>query len=235
MFDQKQWKNFSDNHFLKWSPLPLEDKYFLKNKSCLDAGCGSGRAIRSMLLAGAKAVTGIDMGEGCVRNSISRNSEFKDRLDVRLASVLEIPFPDNTFDFVHCDGVLHHTTDSYRGFCELTRVLKPGGTLVIAVYGKGGLMNFAIYSARVLRRIIPQSLTLRIVKLLSSDPVTCYAVMDCMYVPIRNNYHESDIRKWLENAKMEGIRRINSTWGPYGYGNWMRGEGYIKFIGRKHG
>lgn len=232
-FDEQQWKQFSDDHFFKWSPLPFEDKDFFKNKSCLDAGCGSGRAIRSMLLAGAKSVSGIDMGEGCVRNSISRNAEFKDRLDVQQASVLEIPFPDNTFDFVHCDGVLHHTTDPYRGFCELTRVLKPGGTLVIAVYGRGGLMNFAIYSARLFRHIIPQSLTLKTMRLLSSDPVAWYAVMDCMYVPIRENYYESDILTWLKNAKMESIKRLDSCWGAYGYGRWMRGEGYIKFIARK--
>ncbi|HEY3418636.1 MAG TPA: class I SAM-dependent methyltransferase, partial [Armatimonadota bacterium] len=157
-FDRSQWELFSDDHFQKWSPLPVDDDFF-QNKRVLDAGCGSGRATRSILLGGAAQVCAIDMGEGCIRNTSERNADFADRLEARLASVLEIPYPDNSFDVVHCDGVLHHTTDPHKGFTELVRVLKPGGTLIMAVYGKGGLMNFAIYAARLFRHLIPQRFT----------------------------------------------------------------------------
>jgi len=108
-------EKFSDDHFKSWSPLPVEDGFF-RGKVCLDAGCGSGRAVRSLLLQGAAKVCAIDMGEGCIRNTRERNRDFADRLDARLASVLEIPFPDATFDVVHCDGVLHHTTGRSAAF-----------------------------------------------------------------------------------------------------------------------
>lgn len=231
-FDKSQWEKFSDDHFLKWSPLPLE-KDFFQDKICLDAGCGSGRAVRSMLLQGVKEVHAIDVGEGCVRNTRERNKEFANKLDVQLASVLNIPYPEEIFDFVHCDGVLHHTKNPERGFTELVRVLKPGGTLMVAVYGRGGLMNFAIYSSRLFRKIIPQSVTLKLCKLISRDPVVWYAVMDCMYVPIRLNYYGHEIKIWFENAGLVNLRRLDSTWGPYNYGRWMKGEGYIKFLGDK--
>jgi hypothetical protein len=57
--------------------------------------------------------------------------------------------------------------------------------------------------------------------------------MDCMYVPIRKNYYEREIRKWFEDAFLLDIKRLDSAWGPYAYGRWMRGEGYIKFMGQK--
>ena len=231
-FDRLQWEQFSKEHFEKWSPLPVEEGFF-QGKVCLDAGSGSGRAARSILLRGAAKVCAIDVGEGCVRNTRERNQEFRERLEVKQASVLDIPYPNDLFDVVHCDGVLHHTTDPEKGFSELVRVLKPGGVLVMAVYGRGGLMNFAIYSARLLRWAIPQRLTLGICKLLSKSPVTWYAVMDCMYVPIRRNYYEREIRAWFEEVGLLNVRRLDSTWGPYRYGRWMKGEGYLKFAAER--
>ncbi|MBF0436139.1 MAG: class I SAM-dependent methyltransferase [Magnetococcales bacterium] len=231
-FNQSQWEKFSDDHFFNWSKLPVDNTFFA-DKVCLDAGSGSGRAVRSMLIHGAAKVCAIDMGSGCVRNTKERNSSFSDRLEVQLASVLDIPYPDNTFDIVHCDGVLHHTTDPKRGFRELVRVLKPGGSIILGLYGRGGLMNFAIYAARLFRHIIPQALTLALVKRVSSDPVFWYAVMDCMYVPIRENYYEADILQWLREASLVNIQRLDSNWGAYGMGRWMKGEGYIKFLAEK--
>jgi len=232
-FHERQWETFSDNHFLNWSPLPAEDIDFIRGKLCLDAGCGSGRAVRSMFLSGADRVCAIDMGEGCVRNTKERNLPYAAKMEVQQASVLEIPYPDNTFDFVHCDGVLHHTTDPLRGFEELKRVLKPGGLMVVAVYGRGGLMNLAIYTSRLFRKIIPASFTFWLLKKLTSNPVTWYAIMDCMYVPIRENYYEYEVREWFEKGGFEDIVRMDSSWGPYGHGGWMKGEGYIKFKAKK--
>ncbi|MFH1023636.1 MAG: hypothetical protein V1809_09635 [Planctomycetota bacterium] len=105
--------------------------------------------------------------------------------------------------------------------------------MIMAVYGRGGLMNFAIYSARLFRHVIPLRLTFALCRVFSRNPVVWYAVLDCMYVPIRENYHDSDIRKWFEAAQMTDVRRLDSTWGPYGHGRWMRGDGYLKFTARK--
>ncbi|MBF0613913.1 MAG: methyltransferase domain-containing protein [Magnetococcales bacterium] len=231
-FSKEEWERFSNDHFHRWSPLPLPSG-FLKDQICLDAGCGSGRAVRSMLLEGAAKVYAIDMGEGCIRNTTERNAEYADRLDARLASVLNIPFEDNTFDFVHCDGVLHHTTDPQGGFRELHRVLKPGGKMVMAVYGKGGLMNLAIYTSRLFRHLIPEAVTWKLCHLISNNPVTWYAIMDCMYVPIRANYRDHEIRAWFDALGYRDVIRLDSTWGAYGMGRWMNGEGYLKFLAEK--
>ncbi len=230
-FNRIQWTQFSDDHFMKWSPLP--DSNIFKEKIVLDAGCGSGRACRSMLFQGAKKVVGIDMGKGCISNTNERNKDFSGRLEVKLASVLDVPYPDNTFDIVHCDEVLHHTTNPKKGFSELVRVLKPGGKIIIAVYGRGGFMNFAIYSARLFRRLIPLKWTFYLCKLISKNPVVWYSILDCMYVPIRENYYEHEIRRWFEDYNFDNIIRMDSAWGPYAYGRWMKGDGYIKFIADK--
>jgi len=48
----------------------------------------------------------------------------------------QLPYPDNTFDHLNCQGVIHHTTDTLQCLREFHRVIKPGGTLSFSVYYK---------------------------------------------------------------------------------------------------
>jgi len=50
------------------------------------------------------------------------------------ASVDNIPFHDNYFDFVMSLGVLHHIPDTQKGLKDLIAKLKPGGHALIYLY-----------------------------------------------------------------------------------------------------
>ena len=58
--------------------------------------------------------------------------------EVVQASVFALPFADAWFDSVICSEVIEHIPDDPRVIGELTRVLKPGGTLVLGTpdYGR---------------------------------------------------------------------------------------------------
>jgi ubiquinone/menaquinone biosynthesis C-methylase UbiE len=47
-----------------------------------------------------------------------------------------LPFPDNCFDIVYSNGVLHHSIDTEKCVDEVFRVLKPRGTTVIMLYSR---------------------------------------------------------------------------------------------------
>ena len=51
----------------------------------------------------------------------------------------ELKYPDNSFDFVFCKGVLHHTGNTYKGLSELKRVLKKDSNAFIYLYGSDGV------------------------------------------------------------------------------------------------
>ena len=53
-------------------------------------------------------------------------------VDVK-ADILELPFEDNSFDFVFCNHVLEHIEDDSRAMSELYRVMRPGGTGIFQV------------------------------------------------------------------------------------------------------
>ncbi len=50
-----------------------------------------------------------------------------------VASVYELPFPDEHFDVVLCMSVLEHLEDPRRGITEMRRVLRPGGRIIVSV------------------------------------------------------------------------------------------------------
>ncbi len=47
-----------------------------------------------------------------------------------------LPFPDDTFDVVYSNGVIHHTPNTHRVVREIHRVLKPGGKAIVMVYAE---------------------------------------------------------------------------------------------------
>lgn len=236
------FEELSELHWKRFHASGLPGDY-LVGKICLDAGCGSGRAVRSMLRSGAKLVWAIDIGKDCLANTQRRNGEYRDRLEIAAASVLKLPFQDNFFDFVHCDGVLHHTRDPFGGFKELVRVAKPGAPIMFGVYGAGGLLNVGIYGARLLHRLIPRSLAERVLKLCTADPIKHYVFLDPFYVPIRKVYRPRDIEAWARETKLTQMRRIvikteykgwNRVLKDYSsFGPWFRGEGYLMHIAFK--
>ena len=110
---------------------------WFKGKNCLDAGTGSGRYAVAMAMHGAR-VTACDISDAGLEIARVR-SEGVPNLTFKPGSVLDLPFPDATFDFVCCAGVLHHTPSIARGLDELTRVLQPDGKVFLLLYGTGGL------------------------------------------------------------------------------------------------
>ncbi|WP_008292707.1 class I SAM-dependent methyltransferase [Congregibacter litoralis] len=57
---------------------------------------------------------------------------FASNVDVQM-DITDIQLPENSFDSIHCSHVLEHVEDDHKAMTELFRVLKPGGTALLAV------------------------------------------------------------------------------------------------------
>ncbi len=59
------------------------------------------------------------------------------------ADICNLPFKDNTFDFIICNHVLEHIPDDTKAMQELYRVLAPNGTAIVQVpYDKNREITF---------------------------------------------------------------------------------------------
>jgi len=99
----------------------------------LDAGCGSGSLTTELARRNPQATfIGLDLNPAIAE--VYRASRDLANLHVVRASVFSVPAREEAFDFIWCNGVLHHTGDTRRGFDELARVTKRGGRLYAWLY-----------------------------------------------------------------------------------------------------
>jgi len=235
-YDQKRFDEsvelFNMRH-TRWG-IPLE---WFHGKTCLDAGCGGGRFVVALAKLGAERVEGVDISEEAITAAQERIKErgLEHRAHVRVGSVLDVPFPDQSFEYVVCSGVVHHTPDPKKGFNELVRVLKPGGKFFFSVYGKGGLVWMINDIGRLIAKVIPFKIMEGLWKVIGIPPNKRYNYLDNMYVPYCYRFTEKEIRTWLEDAGFENIRRVKFE--RYDYetlkSHFFHGEGWLQFYADK--
>ena len=113
----------------------LVDQQLPRPALVLEAGCGTGQLSNFLGMGWGRMVIG---GDICL-NSLRLAKSFRDRSSISNAHFLQMnlfrpPFPDETFDLIISNGVLHHTSDPEGGFRSIARKLKPGGCIIVGLY-----------------------------------------------------------------------------------------------------
>ena len=110
-----------------------------KGHRVLDLGCGTGTL--TLLLKQAQPgaeVVGLDADPQVL--GIARKKAARAKLEIAfdLGMAFKLPYPDNSFDRVISSLVFHHLTteNKIRASKEAFRVLRPGGELHVADFGK---------------------------------------------------------------------------------------------------
>lgn len=101
-------------------------------QNLLDAGCGYAYHTVRLARSGAR-VTAVDFSEvalSAARQTLER-AGLSDAVELRRADLTTLPFADSTFDSIVSWGVLMHIPSLEAALAELSRVLKPGGFLVL--------------------------------------------------------------------------------------------------------
>lgn len=102
-------------------------RHFGNGKKILDIGCGTGFFSKNLLEMGYE-VTSVDGSSLALEYSKKRGLE-----NLILSDACKLPFPDNSFDAVVALDILEHIKDDGAAVREWTRVLKPGGIMLIFV------------------------------------------------------------------------------------------------------
>jgi SAM-dependent methyltransferase len=96
----------------------------------LDVGCGSGNTACYIARELGVQVYGIDISEVMIAKANERAEQqgLKEKLEFRVADVLDLPFEDDWFDVVIVQSVLTPLPgDKKQAMREMVRVVRPGG------------------------------------------------------------------------------------------------------------
>jgi SAM-dependent methyltransferase len=133
------------------------DESAAKGMTVLDAGCGMGRYLRVAAELHPALLVGIDLSSA-VRAARELTTDLPE-VAVIQGDLLRLPFAPGSFDHVYSIGVLDHTPDPRRTFLNLSRVLKPGGRIVVWIYRKENPMVERVMNVhRAVSRQLPLNL-----------------------------------------------------------------------------
>ena len=129
-------------------------------------------------------------------------------------SVLDTGLASESYDLIYCTGVLHHIANTYAGLGELTRLLRPGGKILISLY------NAVAFAPRNLRRRITRRLgdedldrrvqwgrrlfpitTRRLTKATRNDHES--GLYDYFAIPYESYHTIGQVLKWFDQLGLE--------------------------------
>jgi 2-polyprenyl-3-methyl-5-hydroxy-6-metoxy-1,4-benzoquinol methylase/uncharacterized protein YbaR (Trm112 family) len=126
--DSQNGTTFSRQRFYsitEWKPEELAGKLVL------DVGCGSGRFSEVVLAAGGEVVA-MDLSSAV--DAARSNLGHHPKLHCVQASIYELPFRAELFDYVYCIGVIQHTPDPHRSVRCISRMVRTGGNVGLWIY-----------------------------------------------------------------------------------------------------
>ena len=104
----------------------------ISNSLALEVGCGAGRFVDVVSKFGAKLIIGVDITDAV--DAAYKNLGSRDNVFIIQADIYNMPFREQTFNFVYSIGVIHHTPEPKVAFDNMLIPLKNKGKIALSVY-----------------------------------------------------------------------------------------------------
>lgn len=119
--------------------MRLLDEQIPDNAKILEIGCGTGQLSNFLALKEGRTISAVDISS----KSLEMAQRFKDKNQLNNVTFSQMNlfkpiFKPESFDFVICTGVLHHTRNPFLGFQTISKFVKKGGFTVIGLYNTYG-------------------------------------------------------------------------------------------------
>lgn len=137
-------EQYEENPYPRWKIANMykyhegESKTSYDEMDLLVAGCGTGQHVLQTVIQYSKAhVTALDLSLASLAYAKRKIDEYGVKnIDFVHGDILNVAELGKQYDRIESCGVLHHMDDPMAGWRALTDILKPGGTMKIALYSE---------------------------------------------------------------------------------------------------
>jgi 2-polyprenyl-3-methyl-5-hydroxy-6-metoxy-1,4-benzoquinol methylase len=114
-----------------------EFKNWVSGKRVLDAGCGMGWYTDFLSDDNPEGVVyGVDISEKAIKKRLQLDNGH-----LLVGDIADLPFRDETFDYIACEEVIHHTPDPEKTLNHLATKIKKGGVYTMYIYKEKPLIR----------------------------------------------------------------------------------------------
>lgn len=182
-------------------------------KNVLEVGCGTGQLAMYFAMGTNNNVLGLDptiesllIAQNFAKKNNVNNIEFIN------SDIFDDVLKEEVFDFIWCNGVLHHTKNPYVAFEILIKSLKKNGYVLIGLYNKIGRIRtiFRKYLYKIFGEVILNLLdpTLRNLKE-NSDERRAW-IKDQYMHPIESSHSLDEVLQWFDKNNIQFISSMPS-------------------------
>lgn len=188
--------------------LKMKDEELQAKKMVLDVGCGFGKEAKYLTKIFPNAtVVAIDLNLAVIAAGIELLET--DRIFPVVSSLFKMPLVNESFDHVHCQGVIHHTFSTEQGFYKIEEKVNKEGSIFVWVYAWED--SFGIKGIRGVLVHIYWFISHRIFRpILSRSPAfirnSIIYLISILYHPFVKNRGINKDREWRLENTVHGIR-----------------------------
>jgi ubiquinone/menaquinone biosynthesis C-methylase UbiE len=116
----------------------------------LDVGTGPGQMVMKLAQRLARwEFTGVDRSRGMIAQAraslAARGEELSGRVGFEVADGNRLPFPDQSFELVMCNSVLHHLAEPQKVLSEMARLAAANGAILLRDLRRPGRLAFPLH------------------------------------------------------------------------------------------
>jgi SAM-dependent methyltransferase len=186
------------------------------NSRVLEVGCGTGQLSNFLAATTMTRVYATDMTRASLRlgQKFARDNEIGG-IEFLQMNLFRPCIRPSSMDIVISNGVLHHTHDTRKAFLSISRLVKPGGYIIVGLYNRIGRLR-TDFRRWLLKAFGDSVLVLdpHLRKDLSPDKRRAW-IKDQYHHPCERKHSMSETLMWFDEAGLDFINSIPKILGEF--------------------
>jgi len=179
------------------------------NKKVLEIGAGTSQLSNYLAIGNNNSIVAFDVNFPSLKlgNVFAKNNKISN-IDFVCGDIFHDIFKDEFFDIVLCNGVLHHTKNTFEAFKSSIKSLKKNGYVLVGLYNKYGRLRtyirkylYKLFGKRYLLLFDP---VLRKINKDSSKKIYSW-IRDQYMHPVERSHTFDDVLNWFDESNVEFV------------------------------